>query len=235
MTAAAPPGRHGADALRTAARGLGQLFITLGVIILLFVVYELWITNLYTNEQQHTLKRQLEQQWNDTPRARDTGSSVIPVRLGSGIAILRIPRLGRSYAKVVVEGVGTDDLKRGPGHYPKTAMPGEVGNFVVSGHRTTYGAPFNRLDELHRGDAVVVETRTAWFTYDVTSMEVVAPTDVAVIAPVPDEPGRTAHVATLTLTTCNPKYSAAQRLIVHGRLVQTLRKAPGVTPPALEG
>ncbi len=234
MTAAAP--RHPGDVLRTAARGLGQLLITAGVIILLFVVYELWVTNLYTDAQQNTLKHRLEQQWKATPGAApDPGFSVPAVRLGDGIAILRIPRLGRDYAKVVVEGVGTEDLKRGPGHYPKTAMPGQVGNFVVSGHRTTYGAPFNRLDEVRGGDPIVVETGTTWFTYDVTSVEIVLPTDVAVIAPVPDQPQQTPHAAMITLTTCNPKYSAAQRLIVHGRLVQTLKKGPGVAPPALKG
>jgi sortase A len=225
-------------------RGVGQTMITAGVIILLFVVYELWVTNLYTDQQQSSLKKHLEQLWDaSSPTGggkTGTGNPAKPgavteVRLGDGLAILRMPRLGRSYARVVVEGVGTEDLKRGPGHYPKTAMPGQIGNFVISGHRTTYGAPFNRLDELRPGDAIVVETRTEWFTYDVSTIEIVAPTDVDTIAPVPDEPRATPHDAMITLTTCNPKYSARQRLVVHGRLTGTVQKAPGVLPPALKG
>jgi sortase A len=84
--------------------------------------------------------------------------------------VLRIPRLGdwNDRPPVVVEGVSTSDLKKGPGHIPGTALPGELGNVVLSGHRTTYGAPFERFDELRPGDAVVVETRDTWFTYTVT-------------------------------------------------------------------
>jgi sortase A len=219
--------RSGGDRLRLALRGTGQVLITAGVIILLFVAYELWITNLYTDRQQGNLKRDIQAEWRHPTPSPTPGIQVFKVHLGDGLAILRIPRLGRTYAKVIVEGVGTEDLKRGPGHYPGTAMPGGVGNFVVSGHRTTYGAPFNRLDEMHRGDPIVIETRDTWFVYDVTSIEVVKPTDVAVIAPVPDHPGRTPTAAMLTFTTCNPKYSARQRLIVHGRLVDRQPKTEG--------
>ena len=106
----------------------------------------------------------------------------------------------------------------GPGHYPGTAMPGEIGNFVLSGHRTTYAAPFNRIDELRRGDDIVVEAREARYTYRVTRTRIVEPTEVDVIAPVPGQPGREPAKAMITLSTCHPEYSAAQRLIVFGEL-----------------
>lgn len=221
------------DRMRTVVRGIGQTFITAGVIVLLFVVYELWVTNIYAGEQQHHLRQDIQTQWAQPTPSASASASVFKVTLGKGLAILRIPRLGRRYAKVIVEGVGVEDLKRGPGHYPGTAMPGAIGNFVVSGHRTTYGAPFNRLDELKKGDPVVLETRDTWFVYDVTSMEIVAPTDVKVIAPVPNHPGMQPTQALFTFTTCNPKYSARQRLILHGKLVDRRPKTDG--PPAVLG
>ncbi|MGI8681140.1 MAG: class E sortase, partial [Mycobacteriales bacterium] len=131
---------------------------------------------------------------------------------------------------VIVEGVARGDLRRGPGHYPGSAMPGQVGNFAVAGHRTTYGAPFGRLDELRPGDAIVLETRASWLTYRVTGTRVVAPNEVAVTAPVPDAPGRQPTQASLTLTTCNPRYSARQRLVVFGLLAKTVPNAGGSAP-----
>jgi sortase A len=217
------------DRSRTAVRGLGQLLITLGVILLLFVVYDLWWTNLYTNHEQTVLRKQLQHAWAVAPPVAFTD----PLN-GAAIAILRIPVLGPGWVKVVVQGVTHDDLEKGPGHVPGTALPGQVGDFVVSGHRTTWGAPFNQLNLVHRGDAIVVETRAYWYTYDVTSTEVVLPDDVAAIAPVPDHPGAAPHLAMITLTTCTPEFSATNRLVVHGRLVSTLSKSAGL-PPALHG
>jgi sortase A len=133
----------------------------------------------------------------------------------------------------VVEGVSHDDLKKGPGHFPGTDLPGQLGNVVISGHRTTYGAPFNRLDELHTGDAIVLETRTTFFTYTVQRIFVVKPSAIGVTYHVPDHPGLAPTQRLLTLTTCNPKYSARTRLIVRAVLSSTLKKGPGVVPPAL--
>lgn len=222
-----------ADNARAVARGLGEFLVSAGVVILLFVAYELWFTGFYTAQQQHDLRRQLEQQW-ALPIPRASSPTIKEVALGDGVAILRIPKLGDDYVKVIVEGVDHDDLKKGPGHYPGTALPGQIGNFVVSGHRTTYGAPFNRLDELDQNDPIVVETRTMWFTYQVTSKEIVLPTDIDVIAPVPDHPGEKPTKAYLTFTTCHPKYSASHRLILHGVLVDEQPKTDGL-PAALKG
>jgi sortase A len=232
------PTETGGDWWRTVVRGIGQLLITVGVVILLFVVYELWGTGLYTRDQQHQLTQQLTRLWHEPA----SPASLKGPRLGSGIAILRIPRLGRHWVFVVVQGTGYEDLKKGPGHYPGTAMPGQVGNFAVAGHRTTYLHPFYNLDRVRTGDLIYVETRTTWFVYRVQDIpgtrarhqEIVDPTDVKVAYPVPDQPNPALRpkVAVLTFTTCNPRYSAAQRLVVHAELVESRPKSQG-PPPGL--
>ena len=220
-----------------ALRGVGQTLITLGLVILLFCVYELYFTGIETRAAQREEKAELLEEWTaPVPSAPAAVPDPLKsVELGDGMAILRIPRLGRDYAKVVFEGVRTRDLKRGPGHYPGTAMPGQLGNFVVSGHRTTYGAPFGRIDELNVGDLLVVETRDRWYTYRLVNEEIVSPREVAVILPVPHKPGRTPTKALMTLTTCHPKYSARERLISLAELVATDVKVPGGVPSALQG
>jgi sortase A len=135
---------------------------------------------------------------------------------------------------VIVEGVSVADLRVGPGHYPGTALPGQVGNFAVAGHRATHGNGFMRLNELVPGDLVVVEVQDAWLTYRVTGHEVVDPSDVSVIAPVPGDPGVPPTQPLITLTTCDPWYSAAHRLIVHGKLQSVTPKSAGL-PAALAG
>jgi sortase A len=217
--------------MRTFVRGAGQLFITAGLIVLLFTVYEMYGTGITTSRQQSTLSRDLHERWRRPPNRPGT---VAPADLGTGLAVLRIPRLGKDWVKVVVEGVSPSDLRAGPGHYPGTALPGQVGNFAVAGHRATYGNGFLRMNEMRPGDAVVVETRDMWFTYHVSSSEVVDPTDLAVIAPVPDQPGVTPTRRMVTLTTCDPWFSATHRLIVHGVLVASLPKSAGL-PAALVG
>lgn len=165
------------------------------------------------------------------------GPSVAPRRdipIGTGLARLHIPRFGSGYSWVIGEGVSRADLKDGPGHYPGTALPGQVGNFVVSGHRTTYGAPFGGVAELQPGDAIVVETAKMWFTYRVRSHDIVDPTDVAVTLPVPNSPDAQPTERLMTMTTCHPKFSARQRYIVYSALESALPKAGGSLPPALQ-
>jgi sortase A len=235
------------DRWRLVARGVGQLFITLGIVILLFVVYELWFTNFYTEKQQRSLGNELRHNWL-LPGPDVTQLHVAHVPLGSGLAVLRIPRFGRGYHMVIVEGTEFGDLQKGPGHYPGTALPGQVGNFAVAGHRTTYLAPFNRIDTLRAGDAIVLETKTMWLTYTVETVqaghgyprvpyqEIVDPHDVAVAYPVPDQPDpdKKPTMRLLTFTSCNPKYSAAQRIVVHAKLTAQQPKSDG-PPAALAG
>src|SRR3954470_15164365 len=237
--------RRSGDGWRMAARGVGQFLITAGVVILLFVGYELWFTGIYTRQQQHRLQATIEQQWLGHGGVGEI-SKVSPekVPIGSGIAVLRIPRFGKGYHMVIVEGTGYTDLEKGPGHYPGTALPGQVGNFAVAGHRTTYLAPFNRIDILRRGDAIILETKSKWLVYRVQDLppgagyphvpfqEIVQPTDVQVAYAVPDQPNpdKKPHLRLLTFTSCNPKYSASQRIVVHAELVKVQPKTDG--PPA---
>ncbi len=220
------------DRVRWVLSGLGQVMITLGIVLLLFCVYELKVTSLYTDQQQHVLGRQLDTTWAAPPPKRTT--VLAPFKEGEGIARIYLPSIGKNQVHVVVEGVSHEDLKKGPGHYPGTTLPGNMGNVVISGHRTTYGAPFNRLDEVGIGDPIVLETRSFFYTYLVVKSFIVKPTALGETLPVPEMPGVKPTQRLLTLTTCNPKYSARTRLIVRALLQTALAKGPGVVPPALE-
>ena len=220
--------------LAKALRGVGETLITVGVVILLFVGYELWFSDLKPSRTQQALGDELVESWRHGPPIDPGAPSVPRTNIGDGIAVVHIPRFGRNWRRVVVEGVSEAALRKGPGHYPGTQLPGQVGNFVVSGHRVTYGRPFNQIDELRRGDPIVVETPTQWFAYDVTATAIVSPTDVQVIAAVPGRPGVRPTSAMLTLTTCHPRYSARQRLIVFARLATATARADG-PPPVLAG
>ena len=133
-----------------------------------------------------------------------------PIVEGDAIARIELPRIGID--KIVVAGVEKDDLKKGPGHYPETPMPGQLGNAAIAGHRTTFGQPFFDVDKMQTGDEIVVTTVAGRFVYRVTGQEIVSPSDYQVIATT--DPTR----ATLTLTSCHPKYTARERIIVHAEL-----------------
>ena len=229
-----------ADLLRTVGRGVGQLMLTVGYVLVLFVVYELWVTDLQSNARQDELTAELREEW--------TQPAAVPAALqgGEAFALLHIPRLGADSARAIVEGTGAEELEQGPGHYTGTAMPGEQGNFAVAGHRVGRGSPFLEIDELREGDPVVVETADSWYVYrvlgpaqgGVPGQQVVSPSDVSVIAPTPSGPPDGSPTgAYLTLTTCHPEYSARQRLIVHAVLEGgpvTRAEAPD-GPAALRG
>ena len=144
-----------------------------------------------------------------TPLTAHTAPNVGDPPVGSAVGAIIIPKIGLSM--IVVEGTGCAQLQAGPGHYPSTPLPGEAGNAAIAGHRTTYLHPFYNLNELVPGDPITIETVQGIFLYDVTSSMAVLPTDVAVVDATP--------TPTLTLTTCNPRYSASQRLVVHAALV----------------
>lgn len=211
------------------------------MLILLFVAYQLWGTGIAEQHAQDRLRRQF-----DTPVAAGihptttepaptvgagptTTSTVAPLPApseGAAIGLLRIPSIGVNVA--IVEGVGVENLKDGPGHYPNTPYPGQAGNAAIAGHRTTYGAPFYHLDELKPGDDLYVATRASpnpWH-YQFVSEHDVSPTDVSVLDPTPDN--------RLTLTTCTPRFSAAKRLIAVFKLVGAVDPRP-VVPAVTSG
>jgi sortase A len=129
---------------------------------------------------------------------------------GDPIARIEMPRIGVD--KIVVAGVEKNDLKKGPGHYPETPLPGQLGNSAIAGHRTTFGQPFFDIDKLDTGDEIIVTTLTGRYVYRVTGQEIVSPSDYQVVATT--DPTR----ATLTLTSCHPKYTARERIIIFAEL-----------------
>jgi sortase A len=219
--------------IRSAVRGTGELLITAGLVVLLFVTYQLFWTNYEAHKATASVTNDLRDSW-DRPDPTGAGSSQTrgpkKVDFGKGFAFLHIPRLGKNWTIPVVEGVDLPSLARGVGHYPKTADPGQVGNFAVAGHRATNGEPFAYLDRVRKGDLVIAETRTEWFTYVVDRTKIVSPTSVWVLDPVPGHPDTTPVEPLMTLTTCNPRWASYQRLIVFGHLQESRAKADG--PPA---
>jgi sortase A len=225
----------------TAVRGVGEVLITLGGVLLLFCVYQLFYTNVGANRAMAKEKEQLQQQWQQVPPvpvSDDGGAKPKPAKKrafspGQGFAILYIPRLGDDYSKPILEGVALKDLARGIGHYPKSVMPGEVGNFAIAGHRATHGEPFANLPKVRRGDSVIVETVDSWYVYEVDREKITTPSDVAVVAPVPEKPGVRATRKLITLTTCHPRWASYQRFIVFGHLEKRILKSSGQTPAEL--
>lgn len=203
----------------------GELLITVGALLLLFVVWQLWWTDVVANQRAAQVVAGLRADFADEPDSAGAGGGSRDDRPGDAFALLHVPRLGEDWVRPVLEGTDPEVLATGVGHYDGTAGPGEVGNFAVAGHRTTWGRPFHDIDRLRTGDLVLVETADHVYVYAVTDHEVVLPTDVEVIAPVPGDPGATADLGVLTMTSCHPRYSAAQRYVVHAELQDTLDPA----------
>ncbi len=198
--------------------GIGRSLITAGVLILLFVAYQLWGTGIREAQAQDRLSKKLDQQLATTTT---TTPGTAPVQIappierppeGDPIGRIEIPKIGLN--AVMVEGVDVDDLKEGPGHYVETPLPGQKGNVGIAGHRTTYGAPFASIDELKPGDEIFLTTVQGRFRYVIPNtsdyQQIVSPSHVEVL----DDKGDNR----VTLTACHPKYSASQRIIVYALL-----------------
>lgn len=225
-------------AVRWAIGGLGDILVTAGLVLLLFVAWQLWWTDVEANRAQGGTVQALAQDFGRTAEATAPASTPNvnpkPVRFGEAFAIVRIPRLGEDYARPLLEGTDYETLKKGLGHYQDTAAPGEMGNLAIAGHRTTYGRPLHDVDALRKGDKIVVETKTGYTVYAVDRHQIVTPDQVEVIAPVPGKPGAEPNGAWLTLTACHPKYSAEQRYIVFAKMVRTYPRAQGLPSGTLD-
>lgn len=195
-------------------RFVGWASIALGLVVLEFAAFLVWGTGLATAREQGRLRRDFEAalERNEPSSERRNRPVLEAPPLGEPLARLEIPAIGVD--AIVVEGVGHDELAKGPGHIPETALPGRAGNSVISGHRTTYGAPFWSLDELEVGDEIRVSTIEGVSLYRVVLNYVVLPADTSVTAPL--KPGERPR---LRLTTCHPRFSAAKRLVVEAELV----------------
>lgn len=236
---------------------LGKVLITLGLLILAFVGYQLWGTGIEFRANQDALGKDFARALStstttasppvstDSPVAVPDSTAVgsvgsettvvspdstaVPTtsrpRAGTLLASLEMPAIS-SKSLYVVAGVRTADLKRGIGFYPGTAPPGDFGNTALAGHRTTYGAPFENIDRLRAGDPLILTTIDGRrLVYLVETSEIVSPEDTDVLLQ-PDDPGE----AVLTLTTCHPKRSTKQRLVVHARLDPAQSSAPYRAP-----
>jgi sortase A len=226
--------------IRSTMRGTGELLITLGLVVLLFAAYEWWGNPAIVDAHQN----QLSQQFDQLADGPDPTVSPVPVPSGAPsaaptqavapgpnpakvMAKLYIPRLNKSW--VIVEGVTQADIRYAPGHYPRSAMPGNQGNFAIAGHRNR--ATFWDLDQMEQGDKIFVETASSWFTYEMTTEKIVLPTQVEVVQPRP--PGES-DSSLITITTCNPKLDNYQRLIIHGKLTGSQARSAG-KPAGLGG
>ncbi|WP_188037303.1 class E sortase [Actinotalea sp. JY-7885] len=225
---------------------LGEVLITLGVLLALFVVWQLWWTDVAAGADQRRAIADLDWVVSE-PEARDEAETETettgprydepapvmaePANLTT-FATLQVPRFGPDFMPTITQGTSRPDVldKGGLGHYEGTAMPGQIGNFAVAGHRTTYGKPLNRAAELQVGDPLIVQTPDAWYVYRVTGHEIVLPHQVEVVAPVPNNPGATPTVASMTLTTCHPMFSARERYVVHSELDYWMPVSDGVPP-----
>lgn len=221
-------------ALRWVVGTVGEVMITVGLLLLLFVAWQLWWTDVTANREQAVTIQALERGFaqddgvTKEPLATDALATLKNVPFGEAFAIMRIPRFGAGFARPVLEGTDLDTLKKGVGHYSGTAMPGLVGNFAVAGHRTTYGRPFHNIDLLQKGDVIVVETKVSYIVYAVDRHVIVAPNQVTVVAPVPERPGVTPTQAWLTMTSCHPRFSARARFVVFAKLVEVIPRAKGL-------
>jgi sortase A len=230
--ASAPAQRSG---FRRAADLTGRILIGAGVILLLFTAYQIWGTSIQESHSQNQLRTQLSSEahrksvahaLNEASAANvmPTGPPVAAPHTqapaeGDPVGEIRIPAIGLD--QFVVEGTNTDDLRQGPGHYIGTPLPGQGGNAAIAGHRTTYGHPFYNLDGVKPGDPIVVTTLQGVFVYDAFKQVVVSPSDTSVIDNV--------YANYLTLTTCNPRFSASSRLVVVAKLAHTqLFKSSGL-------
>lgn len=226
--------------------------MTVGVLLLLFAFYEAYWTNLKSAELQDEANQHLEQRWNERTNPRGK----LHPELGEAFARMYIPSFGSDYHFAILEGTDEDDLLKGPGRYVDSQMPGENGNFAVAGHRVGKGAPFNDLGKLETCDAIVIETGGEWVTYRVLPIDgqqadcftpeqqekiyggeyagapgrhITLPGDIGVIAPIPGvatEGGPEPTEALLTLTTCHPQFSNAERMIVHAMKVDSSPTRP---------
>ncbi|WP_052665933.1 sortase [Nitriliruptor alkaliphilus] len=206
-------------------RGIGWMFVVISAVVLLYVVYLLWFTGLATAQAQAELADHWSPKPSDAVVAETNRDDVRadPDRapaIGEPVAVLRFERGGDAIVSddelYVVEGVADAQLRDGPGRYPSTGMPGLSGNVAIAGHRTTYGAPFWSLDSLRHGDTIhlIDEVGDEWI-YGYVKQQIVAPSDTWVLGGDPLGTG----VPTLTLTTCHPRHSAAQRLVVFAELL----------------
>lgn len=221
------PERQPLGVVRGTIRTFGELCITAGLIMILFVVWQLWWTDIEANRDNENLASNLVTQWKDNPRDKLPDDPDTPViaetpEENKAFGIMYVPRFGDDYYRTIAEGVQLEPVlnRMGMGHYPSTARPGEVGNFAMAGHRVTYGKPLNLIAEMRPGDPVVIQTQEGFYTYTMRNFEIILPDATEVLAPVPAFPEYKGKERLMTLTACNPMFSARERYVIYAELTE---------------
>ena len=257
---AAPAPRRGGtppSGLYRALQVFGELLLTAGVVLLLFVAWQLWWTNLDADARQREVVRDFAQDLaghqsalpaantgvagsaGQVSGSRSPGSkgSAKPAAVapepapGTTIGVVYVPRFGADYTRPVVQGTTPEVLDSlGLGHYAGTAMPGAAGNFALAGHRQTHGAVLDNIDALVPGDRIYVQTREGYYIYRFRNSEIVLPTASDVLLPVPARPAATPTESYLTMTSCNPRFGSQERIIAYSLLERWQPASAG--PPA---
>lgn len=236
---------------------LGELLITAGVLTLLYVGWQLWIGDLIYGAQRNAAGQEISEEWaqeyvapapsETAPTETEAPDAEPPVAVEPVIlpepadaevfGIMHIPRFGAGYQVPMAGGVSRartlDPI--GIGHYPGTKMPGEIGNFAVAAHRTTYGKPFNRIAELHVNDAIIIETADGWYTYRFRTLEYVTPSEVEVLLPVPQVQDAPPGSRYITLTSCSPMFAMTERIVAYGVFESFTPRADGAPAALTDG
>jgi sortase A len=214
--------------MRQALRVTGEVLLTAGSIMLLFIGYLLWGSGMRTAAAQRQFTSELNQQWGrpvSQPRLADRAAAIditperFRVAIGQPFAFITIPAFGANWKFTLIQGTALAQLNLSPGHVPGTQWPGQFGNFAIAGHRVTSGNPFWSLPSLRAGDLVNIQTQLNDYSYRITGKDMVAPTDTMVLDPVPDHPGQQPTQRLITLITCDPAWTGTHRVIVTGVLV----------------
>ena len=220
---------------------VGELLVTAGVLVFLFLGWQLWLNDIIVGDQQNQVAADLAQTWdsgnsppNREPVIADYGDPIVDGVLAEAtpFAVMYVPRFGTDWTRTISEGISLSRVlnKNGIGRYGISQMPGAIGNFAVAAHRTTYGAPFSSIDQLRLGDKIYIQTPDAYYTYVFRNREYVSPRGVGVLDPVPQFQGVDPTARIMTMTSCNPKFSAAERIIAYAVLESWQPTSAG--PPA---
>jgi sortase A len=220
---------------RSIFRGFGELCLTAGVVLLLYIAYLIWGTAWQASNAQRSLADQLNQQWahpGSSSNPFDPAAEDFHLVTGEPFAFIRVPAFGKNWQFTIIQGSALAQLDVSPGHVPGTQLPGQLGNFVVAGHRVTAGNPFWSEPSLQNGDLIYILTQANTYTYKVIGKHTVLPSDVGVLDPVPGHPHERPAQRLITLITCNPAWTGTHRVIVTGILVSAQPRVATVSVAA---
>lgn len=212
---------------------VGELLITVGALLMLYVVWELWWTNIQAGQEQQAMRDEVVSQFEEEADEDYDGTAIdttVPEfdESGPGWGVLYVPRLGEDFSVPVTDGVGNDVIDHGVlGRYPDSAGPGEEGNMSFAGHRQTHGSILWDMDQVVPGDKMYVETANGWWIYETAQNHIVTPSDISVLDPNPMNPGTEADGQWLTITTCHPLFSTRERMVTHAEMVEFVPRDAG--------